>query len=604
MKGKDLFKGLSYIDAKYVQEAAEERSAGHHSLKKTWLMAAVIAALLLLTGCAAAVYLLHMQDLKMADSTAEKYVFAEDGINIEGTETVNTQVLSLTGIQGSPGYQATKEWYEFVETYDPDYGIYAEMDKAGSIPDFPEEYQSYNLYSQEMKDKLDELLVKYNLKPTGSRLDFRTLQNLCQALNIEKIQTSQNEVKVTVTTGNAYSGGNFFLTMDFELSKEEGTEVDTTWGVLRWNRKDCFSADNIEIEDTGDWKEWNYKTASGSNVLIMRSPSDWRGWILCDRGDAILSLQVEARQDLGYNVDGKSWFEYKYITDKQMEQVADAVDFGIQPKKVSQEDAANQPAPPQEATQDGYTVTLKDIFTDGYTLQVTLGIAAPEGTVIAGETQPGANPDGEFTIMWDNIPSLTHPTRKVRAGDCEWEMQEDGDGKNNTHDLVFEVNTLMQDNEASFVPGETWKLHIEDLKTSFLDKEALAHGEWNFEIPITEDNGDFRELELAPEPITTKVSTGWLPDGTDVMENVKISSFKLHTLGAIYETDSDHMVDFCPSSEKNPLVVMKDGSKVDLRLGGGGAMLVTDTPIDLDQVDYVELIDGTKLPVPQSGENQ
>ena len=154
-------------------------------------------------------------------------------------------MLTRAGLSGTPASQAAQEWFVFRQSYDPD----REIQKSvwGNEPEFPEEYYGYGLYSQEMKDKLDEILVKYNLKPTGSSLDFRTLQNLCQALNIEKIQTSQNEVKVTVTTGNAYSGGNFFLTMDFELPKEEGTEVDTTWGVLRWNRKDCFSVDNIEI---------------------------------------------------------------------------------------------------------------------------------------------------------------------------------------------------------------------------------------------------------------------------------------------------------------------------------------------------------------------
>lgn len=602
MKGKDLFKGLSYIDTKYVKEAAEERSAGHHSLKKTWLMAAVIAALLLLTGCAAAVYLLHMQDLKMADSTAEKYVFAEDGINIEGTETVNTQVLSLTGIQGSPGYQATKEWYEFVETYDPDYGIYAEMDKAGSIPDFPEEYQSYNLYSQEMKDKLDELLVKYNLKPTGSRLDFRTLQNLCQALNIEKIQTSQNEVKVTVTTGNAYSGGNFFLTMDFELPKEEGTEVDTTWGVLRWNRKDCFSVDNIEIEDTGDWKEWNYKTASGSDVLIMRSPSDWRGWILCDRGDAILSLQVEARRDLGYNEGGKTWFEYEYMTDRQMEQIADAVDFGIQPKKVSQEDAANQPAPSQEATQDGYTVQVKDIFTDGYIAKVTIGITAPEGVVISRVTRENAREGEEFNIHCSNRLLLSHPTRQSGGGSIGFRPREDGDGKDNTQDFVLTAEMDMLDHEQPFVPGETWKLHMEDIITRYREgtdtyEETLARGEWNFDIPITEECGDFREIELVSEPITTKASTGWRADGSDVMEDVKLTSFKLRAMSASYSVDQEYAE--LSMMSKVPCVVMKDGSKFKIY-----DSRIDTTSINLDQVDYVELIDGTKLPVPQPGENQ
>lgn len=160
----------------------------------------------------------------------------------------------------------------------------------------------------------------------------------------------------------------------------------------------------------------------------------------------------------------------------------------------------------------------------------------------------------------------------------------------------------MLDHEQPFVPGETWKLHMEDIITRYRDgtdtyEETLARGEWNFDIPITEECGDFREIELVSEPITTKASTGWRADGSDVMEGVKLTSFKLRAMSASYSVDQEYAE--LSMMSKVPCVVMKDGSKFKIY-----DSRIDTTSINLDQVDYVELIDGTKLPVPQSGENQ
>ena len=284
MTGRDLLKGMSYVNAKYVEEADKAEALEEKSRvrrlggRRALLAAAVIAMMLMLVGCAV-VYVMKMQDMKVGELTETQYVFATDGMSILGTEEVSQQVLTLNGLKGSPGYQAALEWYEFKQEYDPDHILHMQMREEGTVPEFPAEYGEYNIYSNEMKDKLDAILETYGLKPTGAALEFRTVKNMCEALGVARIQAVENGVTVSVNSGGCRENGNFRLGLDFVLPEDPESEIDTTWGTLRWNRKDCFSEDLITINDTGDWQEWNYTTTSGSDVLIIRSESDWRGWI-------------------------------------------------------------------------------------------------------------------------------------------------------------------------------------------------------------------------------------------------------------------------------------------------------------------------------------
>lgn len=68
----------------------------------------------LLVGCAV-VYMLSLQDLKPGEEIRED--------SRTGTTEVR-QVLSLQGVVGTPGYLASKEWYEWEQAYDPDMEIY------------------------------------------------------------------------------------------------------------------------------------------------------------------------------------------------------------------------------------------------------------------------------------------------------------------------------------------------------------------------------------------------------------------------------------------------------------------------------------------------
>ena len=608
MKEKRVFHAIGSVNDKFIEEMyapgeAKKKTINHHPGKRMWLIAAIITVMVFMMGCAI-VYALKMENLWIADSNGDKLIIGDDGITIIGTESVEQQVLTLAGLKGTPAYKAAMEWYEFKQEYDPDHSIYAELVNNDKIPEFPDAYDGYNLYSQEMKDVLDGILKKNGLNLQGARLDFRTIKNMCEALGIDRIQTTENNVIVNVDTGGCYESGNFHLLLKFDLPDAVENEIDNTTGTLMWNRKDCFSEDMITIEETGDWKEWNYTTASGYQTVIIRSESDTRGWVICDRGEAILALQIEAIKELWNNVDGKTWADKLYLTDAQMEQIADAINFGINPRIATQEDVDNQPQASNSATQDGYTVELKSVVTDGAVAHITLRITAPEGTIISRTTREG-HEDEPYHIDTANLGRLTPMDGKVGSGSAGMNPKEDGDGLDNTQDFVIEAEMSMMDGSKPFAIGSTWTIRLEDLIHTYYDterytmvEELLAEGEWVFQFTIDESHGDQSEIEFVDEPVVTKAVVGFKADGTDVYNDVTITSFSLHSMSATVLCEGRSAPDLTNNFDRAIYVVMKDGSKIQLYSSSGAVGVQHLTPektIDLEQVDHILLADGTKL---------
>lgn len=605
MNGKELLESMNYVNAMYIEEAETatfQASESHRPLKRPLLIAAIVALMLMLVGCAV-VYVLKMQDLKIADTKETVPVFATDGQSVVGYEVEDYEVLTLAGLKGSPGYQAAMEWYEFESNYDTDYKIWEANYNSGL--NFPEEYKTYVLYSQEMKDTLDAILKKYNLKTVGAPLDFRNMQNMCQALGIEKILTTDNGVTIRSESGGCHENGNFWLNMDIQLPEDPESERTDAFAVLHWNRKDCFSDSLFVTKKTNDWQEWNYTTSSGRNVLILRSPSDWRGWIICEREEALMALQIEARRDLGYNVDGKSWWDHVYMTDRQLELVADAIDFSIQPKIATHENVANQPGISGDNTHDGYTITLKDVVTDGHWAEITLGITAPTGTILAPE---------DTSDQWSYFHTANHGSmmpadgRDIISSSTPANLREDGDGLSNTMDYVFEASACMDDGSEPFVPGSVWYIYLEDLiRTTFTTgtgtqtDEVLAEGEWEFTITIGEADGTFDAIEFVTEPVPVEAEVAMAMDGKDVYEDVMVTSFVLRTNSATIS----HNLSFAPTFGSNHnydiFVVLSDGSRILLFSDSafpGTAELTAERPIDLSKVDHILFPDGTILPMP------
>lgn len=587
MNGKDIFLGLRYVDSDLIEEAefGEFPARKVKTFRRPLLIAAVIALTLLLVGCAV-VYILNMQGLTLGQQQREYDSFSDDGLEYLGKETVTEQVLTLAGLQGTPAWQAAQEWFDFKQAYDPDHSIYYSVKR--NIPEFPEQYYNFNLYTQEMKDKLDEIAAKYGLKLPGKPVRFQTTKLTMQALGMEDILAPGSESEMTVTGASYYENGN--LNLSFDITLPDG---ENTWGSLYYRRKDCFIADTFTISGD-DWREWNYTTASGHDVLIIRSPSVWVAWIFCDMGDSTAAVRFEAIHEVYSDLpDGTDIVDSTEMTDRQLELLADSIDFSIEPKLVEGYENLPDGAVGSGVVVNGFSVALKSAVTDGYAAQITLGITAPEGVVLIDPTidqynlTPGNWTDGLFTPVTE-----LDTAGAGRSGIS----QEDGDGLANTMDYVIEADCTTRDGSMPFGPDTVWRVYFEDICGSYWDHEAarqmeplIAEGTWCIDISFAD--GDFREIELIQEPITAKACTGWKLDGTDVFEELEITSIKLRSL-SVELTCEDKSADFFCYTGKFSYVVMKDGSRVEFYSSE------LPQPIDLDEVAYILLADGTMINVP------
>ena len=571
MNGQEIFLGLSYISRKYIEEAETETVSGGadkaHRIRRPFLLAAVIALLLLLVGCAA-VYVLKMEHVKISSGTDQRDYSLVDGVYVKDPHTVDTTTLSMAGLKGSNAYKACADFYAYETELRA--SASASGDWAG--------------YDDAINARAQELAEQYGLKPEGQPLTFRTTRNLCNALGVERFVRNSQDVSIDVDQGFCRDSGNFFVLLRFAFPEDQGYEVTYTSGALYWNRQDTFSREYFTLEDRGDWVERNYTTSAGNTVLILTSPSQERGYIICDRGDALMTVWLDVNPELLSEDAGVVSAEYLHMTDKQLDIVADALDFAIQPNVPTQADVDAQAAPPQEATQNGYTLKLKSVETDGYVARVVVGVTAPEDV------------DIESLNISTGRTFFRTPGRDSNGINGDFNDVTDDDGLANTKDLVAEFTVSFRDGLRPFELGATWDLDITDL---YVDQwlptsRVLTEGDWHFFITIDESCTNYREIELLSEPITLKASTGWGEDGTDRLEAFPVTSVKLRSqsISLTADTGEKTYADFFCFNGTIACVVMKDGSRVDI------LNQCLEKPIDLDQADYVLLPGDTKLPVP------
>ena len=582
MNGRDIFRGLQYIGDDLIENAetgqfpAQNQGSGktRRPIRRPLLIAAVIALLLLLVGCAA-VYVLKMEHVKISSGTDQRDYSLVDGVYVKDPHTVSTTTLSMAGLKGSNAYKACADFYAYETELRTNAS--ASGDWAG--------------YDDAINAKAQELAEQYGLKPEGQPLTFRTTRNLCDALGVERFVRDSQDVSIDISQGFCRDSGNFFVLLSFAFPEDQGYEVTYTSGALYWNRQDTFSREYFTLEDRGDWVERNYTTSAGNTVLILTSPSQERGYIICDRGDALMTVWLDVNPELLSEDAGVVSAEYQHMTEKQLNMVADALDFAIQPNVPTQADVDAQAAPPQEATQNGHTLKLKSVETDGYVAQILIGITAPEDIVLSTEKP----------LHFANWRGMLVPADGSEAAFGPVNTLDDGDGKANTIDVLLTQSVTAKNTDAPFAAGSTWTLYLVDLVYSSTD-ETLTEGEWQFPISFGADNCDDRELELLTSPILMKAGTGWLPDGTDVVMEFPVSSFKLRkfsskivrdTAAETEEQRAESYTDFYGWNGHFICVVMKDGTRIELW------DQENDSAIDLTQVDYVLLPDGTKLPVPE-----
>lgn len=623
MNGKDIFLGLKYVGddliekAEYGQfpakaEVADQKSNLRRRFRRPVLVAALIALLLMLVGCAI-VYVLSMKEIHIGQQQTYQDVFEYDpdtgeAVAYIGQESVTEEVLTLAGIQGSRNYQAAQEWFAFKQEYDPDLSIAAEVYRNGTVPEFPAEYGSYNIYSQEMKDKLDEILEKYDLKLIGRTLPFRTEELVCKALGLEGIFVPNSNAAMELDYAGYQECGN--LNMDFKviLPREGEPSGQKTSCHIYYMHKDAFSEDVISLGEMETWEEWNYTTASGEEVLIFRSPEDWRGFIFCDMPNYTVTLRYTFIHELyGNDADGNMIVDREIMTDQQIEYLADIIDFSIEPRLVDGWEELTDQASDSGDVIDGYSIALKSVYSDGYNARITLGITAPEGVDL---------------MEYNGYPVLLNPSNRwgffeqVTAGSSNvsggYGPEEDGDGKSNTRNIVLNYSAgteQIRSGELPFTEGNVWNIYWQDIYGSYLNEETnepeqylIAEGTWSMDVVF--ENVVTEELELIGEPIPARAAYGWDLQGNDVYRDTMITSVILRPMSASIICDLEDVApDFLTVGDRCVYVIMKDGSQAAFygdSAGSGIQNLQTDTPIDLEQVSHILFPDGTKLTVPQT----
>lgn len=336
MKPIDLLKALGNIKDSYVISAEEFRQGKQQakvkrlSTKRALLIAAVIALTLLLVGCAV-VYVLRMQNLHVGEySTYMPTIYDEDG-NVIPVETRKpTQLLSIQGVH----MDALAEWVEFTNSYDQDGSIMSAAERAfreggpGNPWDFPDNYNlTYGCYSQEMMDKLDEIVAKYDLKLLSA---YTTCQRyemsvMFESLGIDGVMLDSPKAKVEYADGYFHLEGSFwlelFLTMEGEHWKCDDEIVTVLYSV-----KDYFDPRTSGILDFNNYTQWDYTRKDGRQVLLALSEGAAR--IYADTPEAMMIVSLS----------GNTWIDGQQVnmTPEALEEIAELIDLNIHPHAAEQ----------------------------------------------------------------------------------------------------------------------------------------------------------------------------------------------------------------------------------------------------------------------------
>ena len=332
MNAMDLMTGLNNVRDKFVVSAGEfrqgQREVRDLPKRKLWLIAAVIALALLLVGCAV-VYVLRMQSLKVGEFSF--YIPTEYDENGEAIPMASHEPITLLSRQGT-NMEALKEWIAFKNSYDQDSTVMIESDlamKSGHPWDIPENYYfTYDCYSPEMVDKLNEIVEKYDLKLLSTIIQLDRYEGSVPLDSLGLTGLTYDEPNVQVE----YEGGSFHLEgtfhMDMRITGDFGDwKWEKSWVSVRYSLKDYFDPSTGAMLESKDYDEWDYTRRDGKTVLLVLNEDTAE--IFADLPDAFITIDLDSK----ILVDGKE----VPMTRAALEQLAELFDLSIQPHPTTME---------------------------------------------------------------------------------------------------------------------------------------------------------------------------------------------------------------------------------------------------------------------------
>lgn len=344
MKGKDLLDAWGYVDTEFVEEAkspCKSRRGLRSRIRKPFLIAAAVTVILASVGCGVAACL-SVNSIKLGNTKGEAINLEEIATGPDGSRQMlvshgerilkDQNVLTLGGREGTASFEAAREWFRFMQEYDPD-GAKLEAYRKGET-DFsvPRKYRHYDPYSQEMVDKLDELSQKYDLKllPVLEHIEttegFGTdqLEVITKKLGMDSMFSPDSELVCTEVGRVQHNGDGRMDIFSYVACPQE------KWNHIMYNHL-CYVSNEYLCTDQINvfpGEEWEYTTSSGAEVIILQGKYEEFSYIICNREDANVILRVKS----GYEVyseygDGDVYTKGDYMSREQLEYIADGYNF-------------------------------------------------------------------------------------------------------------------------------------------------------------------------------------------------------------------------------------------------------------------------------------
>lgn len=329
-----------------ISPTGKDDSMKHIKMKPV-VIAAIIALMVILMGCA--VITLSLQEMKVGEFVYTEDAQLDDNGNLTAETFITKDMISLQGYHNSPGYLAAKEWNEFYQSYDADSHLIGDAEAAGYVA--PRQYDAYLVFDQTMQDKLDEIARKYGLKLAGEMAITQSYQSekFLDALGIETLHHSNTNAEIMYDSGYFYACGNFYIAFDVTLNQEQSQwpyEISTS---MRYCDKAYLDTTFFTVDDIESVQQWNYTTTAGTDILIILG--DDFAQFFCDREDSFISVLV--RTDY-WNASG----EIEYMCKRDVELVADVIDFEVKPQKPDMEEALNALEEPAQQQQETWKKTV------------------------------------------------------------------------------------------------------------------------------------------------------------------------------------------------------------------------------------------------------
>jgi len=242
-------------------------------------------------------------------------------------------------------------------------------------------------------------------------------------------------------------------------------------------------------------------------------------------------------------------------------------------------------------TVDGYTLTVESAIADSRNAYLKLRLQGPPGTVLDADSYTSRLRPTADGFDYRSFYRLDDPDGF--SGGRTWLPVADEDPNDNLFSILYVINQTDNNSQPFFEEGVLYRLHVTDLTADYDEEnrhEPLTDGGvWDFDIVFESINDDV--MELITEPVPTAFET----------ISIEVTSFQLQTMSAFvtYSGRNDERGVACFF---DAAVVLKDGTRVSFKprmLSPKGEIceihFMLSSPIVLDEVDYVELRDGTRI---------